>query len=348
MGDTRVADLVQKQKDATGAEIITIYGRKPPEYAVYRTAERVMVHYADSSAQLATQRKVLARLNPLRGEINGLIDGWRTGSAERRLQTDRYDRRVADALIVALEGDAKGAEALLAVIKQDVLNERVSWARFLYLLSAFATVLVFFLIISLSTWCISFSPTMIDLWRAAAAGAVGAFFSLALSVHSRTILPDLLWISNLVDAALRILIGAIAATMLVCMVRSGAFSIEIGNASPDNPENAWAYVLLAGFLAGFSERLVADLLGQASGKVGMAAIPTSVAKVEDKAVERPAGDVAAVPPPDPVERPKEPDPHHGTDHCAADVELAEDEVTRDEDLPAASGGVAPKTHEETR
>lgn len=340
-----VADLAQQQKDAAGVVILAIYGRKPPEYAVYRTQDRVVVHYADVQTLSAAQRKLMARLNPLRGEINGLIDGWRTGSAERRLQAERYDRRVADALIAALEGDPKGAEALLAGIKRDVLNERVSWARFLYLLSAFATVLVFFLIISLSTWCISFSATTVDLWRAAAAGAVGAFFSLALSVHSRTILPDLLWISNLVDAALRILIGAIAATMLVCMVRSGAFSIEIGNASPDNAENAWAYVLLAGFLAGFSERMVADLLGQASGKVGMAAIPTSASKLNDKPVERPEVEVAARPTPNPVVAPVVPDPNHGTDHCAADVDLADDEVTRDEDLPAASGGVAPAANE---
>ena len=35
-----------------------------------------------------------------------------------------------------------------------------------------------------------------------------------------------------------------------------------------------------------------------------------------------------------------PDSHEHTDHCVCDIELHEDEITADADLPVAAGGVA--------
>lgn len=344
MGGMNVADLKKGLDDSSGASVLTIYCRKPPDYAVYRTSERVVVHYADDAKLSLVQRRTIARLNPLRGEINGLIDGWRRPKWFRKSteRAEQFDRRVADVLIVCLEGDPKGAEGLLTGIKQEVLNQRVSAARFSYLTFALGAVVASFIIIVVSTRCWSFPPAMIDLWRAAAAGAVGAFFSLALSLHSRTVLPDLFLLANAMDATLRILIGVIAATILVCLIRTGAVSIEIGGASPCNTENAWAYVMLAGFLAGFSERMVADLLGQGAGKVTLSSAPPPAPKPEaPEPVAPSAASVAAAPAPELAVEEEEPDAHKGVDHCVSDVELTDDELTRDEDLPPASGGVAP-------
>jgi hypothetical protein len=41
-----------------------------------------------------------------------------------------------------------------------------------------------------------------------------------------------------------------------------------------------------------------------------------------------------------AQQPDAPDPHEHTDHCVCDIELHEDEVTSDADLPVAAGGVA--------
>ena len=69
-----VADIIKGGKDLTGAEIETVYSKVNATYAVYRTAERVMVQYADEERLGAEQRLALSPLNPIRGEINGLID----------------------------------------------------------------------------------------------------------------------------------------------------------------------------------------------------------------------------------------------------------------------------------
>ena len=41
-----------------------------------------------------------------------------------------------------------------------------------------------------------------------------------------------------------------------------------------------------------------------------------------------------------VQKPGAPDTHEHDDHCVCDIELKEDEVTSDADLPGAAGGVA--------
>ena len=40
------------------------------------------------------------------------------------------------------------------------------------------------------------------------------------------------------------------------------------------------------------------------------------------------------------QKPGVPDPHEHNDHCVCDIELNEDEVTSDADLPVSVGGVA--------
>ena len=41
-----------------------------------------------------------------------------------------------------------------------------------------------------------------------------------------------------------------------------------------------------------------------------------------------------------VQGPDDPETHEHDDHCVCDIELNEDEVTADSDLPVAAGGVA--------
>ena len=41
-----------------------------------------------------------------------------------------------------------------------------------------------------------------------------------------------------------------------------------------------------------------------------------------------------------AQQPRAPDTHEHADHCVCDIELQDDEVTSDADLPAAAGGVA--------
>ncbi|UVO51133.1 hypothetical protein M0208_11595 [Sphingomonas sp. SUN019] len=337
-----IADLAVGEPDGIGSTIRIIYAKKPPEYAVYGTDNRVLVMFADDPARADKQRVRMSRLNPLRGEVNGLVEDWRLkpGSAPRAA---RYDRCVADALIVGFEGDIAAATALLKSIKQGILDERVATARFEYLVVAFVTGVAVMLAITLANAIAQYGNATVDLLRGGAAGAVGAFFSISLAIRGRTVLPDLQRMANLLDAALRMVIGIIAAVVLIAFIRSGVVSVNIGDAALSG-RNApdWLLVLIYGFVAGFSERFVPDLLAKASATTSA---PTAQERVEESApvaaatdtvvdTEAVEGAVATTVPDDPA--PEE----AGIDSCACDVDLPDDEVTGDADLPPASGGVA--------
>ena len=107
-----------------------------------------------------------------------------------------------------------------------------------------------------------FSAQVRTLWAAAAVGALGAFFSIAIAIRGRTVLTDLHSRDNAADAVLRIVIGAIAAGLLVCFVLSRVAVVTIGGTALEvgTGNSAWMVTVIAAFLAGFSERLVPDLL----------------------------------------------------------------------------------------
>lgn len=281
----QIADLARGGQDCAASAVLMVYAKKSPDYAVYRTSERVMIQFADDLSRRDEQRKALAQLFPLRGEIEGLIDCWRTGTddhqylsfagkAKRKAKAARYERRVADALIVALEGDLTGAGALLSDIKRNILDERVGGARFEYLIMAYVTAFVLTMIAVAIAWVdvpgrCGLGPMMCfagawDLWLGSAAGAFGAFFSIALAIRGRTVLPDLYRTANVMDAALRIVIGTMAGAVLVALIASNFIRFSIGDSEPGAYQTI--HILVIGFLAGFAERLVPDLLATPDSK----------------------------------------------------------------------------------
>ncbi|UYH53895.1 hypothetical protein N6L26_07370 [Qipengyuania sp. SS22] len=382
-----VADLKAGDLDSAGHPVLHFYSRKPPEYAVYQTRERAMVHFADAPDVSDEQRKVLAQLAPLRGETNALIDDWREkpdryqtlgfiprkNGARIRQRAARYDRRIGDALIVALEGDLTGAGAVLQEIKDDVIEERVGWSRFEYLLVAITIAFAFILfsilfavltipdvdnaaaaVRTLAADTATDAPAAragrcdatldprcfadaTNLWRGAMAGALGSFFSIALAIRGRTVLPDLNKVNNWMDAGLRVAIGIIAGTVLVALVVSDFVNLRIGNAQ--SGELNELYIGIVGFVGGFAERLVPDLLARAAVQEG-----------EKPVLRKPEPDLdaAAAPAATAVGAASDDDTHEDDvahddeieDGCVEDLDIGEDDLTRDEHLPAASGGVA--------
>jgi len=256
-----VSDLMIGKHDGAGSVVTAVYAKNPPHYAVYRTDERVRINFADTDAQAKAQRDALAPLNPICGEINGLIDGWRFSQrASPKGAAKRYDRRVADALTNALQGDVDGALKLLTAVKTDITDERIAWARFQYLIVASSTMLL----IALAVWqLIGFSttPGQWPIAFALAGGVAGAFFSTAIALRGRTILTDLHWQTNAADAVLRIIVGAMAAVMLISLAQLNAINLSMGDVKLSGVNaNAWLNALVLAFVAGFSERLIPDLL----------------------------------------------------------------------------------------
>ena len=354
MTEVRVADVNPHSVDSVGMPIEVVYAKDVPQYAVYRTPERVLVHFADSPEQRDRQRRDLTPLNPLRGEINGLINGWRLSKAEYyRVRAHRFDRRVADALTIGLQGDMVGATLLLERVRQDIIAERTSWARFLYLMIASAVVVAIILLAGVVTadWfgaIYNFRGAGTRTWLAAGAGAFGAFFSIATAIRSRTILTDLRLRDNTADAVLRVVVGAIAGALLIIIIESETIRLQIGGLglTPETLGRNLSLVILLGFIAGFSERLVSDLLAkvtptelavQARVATATGAAPPSPGSETPPTITAAAAASAA----GTHEGAAETEPEEEeVDACLVDVDVPQDELTDDSELPESTGGVA--------
>jgi hypothetical protein len=292
MNGETVADIVPGAKDSTGSRILTVYSKIRKTYAVYGTRERVSIQFADDQVLGSEQRRALVNLNPHRGQINGLIDGWRAvgekgyhapqrllfwravSKCEIRAKVAMFDRRVADALVMALQADPCHAAALLAEIKTDLLAERTSAARIDYIaIAALVTAAILLVagIVGSSLFGLAglTAPARL-LWLAGGAGALGALFSTGIAMRSRQILTDLQVRENRADAIVRICIGSVAGVLLVAMLMAKIVTFNFvpglpaeSGASAGGAEPSWLLCALVAFVAGFSERLVSGLLERA-------------------------------------------------------------------------------------
>jgi hypothetical protein len=361
-----IGQVVKGQRDSGGVEIDTVYTKVDPVYAVFGTCERVVVQFADDDALGLEQRRALAPLNPVRGEINGLVDGWRSSNKDHDKSKARiFDRRVADALVVALQGDPASAGPLLAAIKADILAERTSIARRQYMIVAAAAVLVVLCVTSLLASSFTTMDYMFKtVWATAGFGALGAFFSSALAIRDRSIGTDLQRGDNIADATLRVLIGAISGAILYCLLRTDLIQLKLGNSyippiqrctGPNGhvvctpPSDIMEYfVILLAFIAGFSERMVGDLLNKATATVGAASNPlagttpppSSPTPSAGANEQNPRGNAQAAPPAaaraQAAEASSADDAAEG---CVSDHPVPESQQTSDVELPEATGGV---------
>jgi hypothetical protein len=358
-----VVDIEVGKKDFTGVEIEHVYSKVGNIYAVYRTRERVVVQYSDDDGLGADQRLLLTPLNPTRGEINGLIDGWRSnGNGDEKAIAKLFDRRVADALTVALQGQSAHALELLTALKADIMEERTAAARRDYIYYAsiamvlvVAATLVLYKVLETEYGATSttseLSLASLLTWPAAI-GSVGAFFSIAMGIRGRTIGTDLQTSDNMSDAILRIVIGSFSAVVLVCLLSGQWITFSFGGSKlgSELPLIKPAVLLVVAFAAGFSERLVGDLLSRSAVTPVVAGNPLAGGKVVPpvansgvEANERnPLGRQHA---PASAELGGHGEPgvaDEELDGCCSGSTLTDDDVTDDIDLPPASGGVEQK------
>jgi hypothetical protein len=247
-------------KDGRGLPITQVYAVQSGDYAVYQAGE-VMVHFADEQEKAQAQRRAILPLSSARAEINALVQGM----ACREI----FNRQVADALQLALDGDMDGAKATIGAAKTFVLARRAARGRFQYLKWSFGTAAVLIVLLFVASRLYPFQEASSDLWLAAKAGLIGAAFSIALAIRGRTVALDTELLDNVTDGTLRLLIGVISAGVLLLLFASGIVpNLKIGDASFSGGTLTWQTVLLVGFVGGFMERLVPDLLEKRNSQIG--------------------------------------------------------------------------------
>ena len=248
----RLKDIQVGNMDGRGFKITRIYAVQSDEYAIYQAGE-VMVHFADDQGKAQAQRKAMLPVSSARAEVNALAQGLTCREIS--------DRQLAYALQLALDGDMDGAKGTVAAAKAFVLAKRAARGRFQYLKWSYGTAAVLIGLLFVASGFYPLHPASSDLWLAAKAGLVGAAFSIALAIRGRTVALDTDLLDNVTDGTLRLLIGVISAGVLLLLFASGIVpSLKIGEADFKPGTLTWEMVLVIGFVGGFLERLVPDLL----------------------------------------------------------------------------------------
>jgi hypothetical protein len=265
-----LADIRVGNKDGRGVPITQIYAAESRKYAIYQAGE-VMVHFADDPEKEQAQRKAILPVSSARAEVNSLVQGL----ACREI----CDRQLAYALQLALDDDIDGAKRTVAAAKAFVLAKRAARGRFQYLKWSYGVAVILTGLLVLASWLHPFPEPSSNLWLAAKAGLVGAAFSIALAIRGRTVALDTDLLDNVTDGTLRLLIGVISAGVLLLLLACGILpSLKIGEANFSGGSLTWQMVLVIGFVGGFLERLVPDLLekknGQGNGTTAGAGAPT--------------------------------------------------------------------------
>lgn len=258
-----VADVSKGTEDIEGRRVEEVYARKgaPKGYAVYKVKDGdVWVQMSDDAEGANVQRTALGKVSILRWDIDRLADDWKREA--------HYHRELAAGLQLALQGNEQEAQDKLTRVLDALRQERAIAGRVQYMVYAALTALALLCVLYVFSESVyPFTTPSTNVWLAGKGGLMGAFLSIAISIRGRTVALDNDSMSNALEGAVRLSIGVIAGGFLLLALGSGFLTRVVagditGVASGGQIAN-WQAAVILGFLGGFVERLVPNLLDKA-------------------------------------------------------------------------------------
>lgn len=267
---TKLSELEIGRKDQRDRIVIDILW-SVHDFAVFKTDAGISPFFSDDETIAGAQRKNYLALGKEIAHFNFLIQLLQseTSNESSKLQT-QFERELARGIATALTGDSVSArESILDVRKrlETILSNRARKTQFNMNISVFLGFLLCFAAVLLAeSWIDAFSTggETLKLGIAFVTGGFGALFSTAASLRSLRVDPTVSTTMHVVFGFQRMLIGSASAVALYIGYRSGVLSglllptPDVETLTKVEYSNYW--IAFVSLLAGFSERLVPNLL----------------------------------------------------------------------------------------
>lgn len=280
-GDNRdvfyLKDVVKDGVDKRGRKILDVLWAVE-DFKIFKTERGISPHFSDDDAIAQKQRErylslgqELSRMNHLIHLLPGKWWQFDRGPGDEQDNATRvyYERELARGVAQALTGDPEQGRATLGALSKRLEKRLRNKGRVIYFAMCLFSALLIVLIASVfmrETIGINTS----ELAFAAIMGSLGALLSTAAGLRQLRIDASATLFMNWVYGGQRMLVGVLGAIVLYFAVRSGiALELIPGAAGVSEDGNLNIYKLaFISVLAGFSERLVPNLLDREPGDVG--------------------------------------------------------------------------------
>ena len=267
------------------------------DFKIYKTDKGISPQFSDDPEQARQQRQDYMALGPELADLNQQINLLKTGwgrmlawlarkfgmSDDPRLAY--YERETSRGIAQALSGQPDEGRTTLADLSARISKRLSNILRVLYFSICVVATLEIAVGLAIYTKTMTAPETetllglnVFELCVAAVMGCLGALLSTAIGLRSLAIDPAATLTINITYAVQRMLVGVLGAVVLHISLKSGIVSNLLGTTASAPMETDTTYKLaFVSLLAGFSERLVPNLLDRAAetyGKEGTTASPS--------------------------------------------------------------------------